>query len=379
MKSTTALITSSLLALATAAPTPTQDKRSATSDCSQYGQTSVGDYIVYNDLWGQDNGSGSQCVTVTGLSDSSLQWSTTWSWANNPNDVKSYSNVVYDTDAVQLSGISSMKSSWDWKYAGDDVDADVAYDLFTSSSADGDEEFEVMIWLAALGSAGPISADYSASGNPQSIASPTVAGYSWKLYKGSNGVQTVYSFLPSDNIESFSGDVNEFFAYLIKSQGFDGSQYLVSIGAGTEAFTGQNAEFTVSGYSMSMETGSSSGTAKVAVSSSATAATSSMASTSSVAASSTVPTTSAVSSSSAAAYTSSVPVSSYATPSSTPSVSSTTAPYQTNAAQPSGIAQTSAVAQSSGAGLPSGTATSAAALPSTSALDSDCEVEYVYV
>ncbi|TKA28344.1 hypothetical protein B0A50_03811 [Salinomyces thailandicus] len=343
MKATTALLSDSLLALAATAPTPTQNKRSATSDCAQYGETTVGSYTIYNDLWGQDNGSGSQCVTVTGLNDSSLQWSTTWSWSNNPNDVKSYSNAVASFDSTALSGITSMQSTWDWSYTGDDLVADVAYDMFTSSTASATEEFEIMVWLAALGSAGPISATYSASGDAESIATPTVAGYSWSLYKGSNGAQTVYSFVPSQNVSSFSGDVYDFFTYLIDSQSFDSSQFLVSVGAGTEAFTGQSAEFTVSGYSIDIATGSSGTSSEAASSASNSAA---------------VSTSSVVASSSAAvAASSAAPTSaSSAAPSSTDAAVGTGSPASSGIAQPAGVALTSGVAQASGVTQPSGVA-----------------------
>lgn len=53
-----------------------------------------------------------------------------------------------------------MTSIWSWSYSGSDIIADVAYDLFTSSTATGDEEFELMVWLAAIGGAGPISSTY---------------------------------------------------------------------------------------------------------------------------------------------------------------------------------------------------------------------------
>lgn len=53
-----------------------------------------------------------------------------------------------------------MPSSWAWSYDGSSLVADVAYDMFTSSSAGGDEEFEIMVWLAAIGGAGPISSTY---------------------------------------------------------------------------------------------------------------------------------------------------------------------------------------------------------------------------
>ncbi|KAI6837881.1 hypothetical protein KC366_g6649 [Hortaea werneckii] len=361
MKASTALASGSLLALSAAAPTRTENKRSATSDCSQYGETTVGNYIVYNDLWGQDNGSGSQCVTVTGVTDDSLEWSTTWSWSDNKNDVKSYSNAVVDTDSVQLSSIKSMQSSWDWKYTGGSLTADVAYDMFTSSSADGSEEFEVMVWLANL-NAGPISSSYSASGGAETIATLNVAGYDWSLYKGSNGAQTVYSFLPSDSINSFSGDVYDFFTYLINDQGFDGSQYLVSAGAGTEAFVGQNAEFTVLAYSLEIESGSGSSSNAITSSSSSAVPSSAPVATSSaavIAGSSSAPATKSSTSASYAA--SSIPV----------ATSLTTAP-SSSIASPSTTAQQTQIASSS---VPITQPTSSSS-PET---DSNCHVKYVYV
>lgn len=74
--------------------------------------------------------------------------------------VKSYPNVVIDSSrdsGLQISGISSMESTWSWTYSGENIVTNVAYDVFTSSTAEGSEEFEIMVWLAALGGAGPIS------------------------------------------------------------------------------------------------------------------------------------------------------------------------------------------------------------------------------
>jgi xyloglucan-specific endo-beta-1,4-glucanase len=68
-----------------------------------------------------------------------------------------------------------------------------------------------MIWLANF-NAGPISASYSASGQPVPIASGiSLAGHTWNLYSGSNGANNVFSFLPaSGTITSFSGDIKTF-------------------------------------------------------------------------------------------------------------------------------------------------------------------------
>lgn len=101
-----------------------------------------------------------------------------------------------------------------------------------------------MIWLDALGGAGPISSTGS------TVATPTIAGVSWKLYSGPNGDTTVYSFVASSAAESFSGDLLDFFAYLESNEGFSTSQYLLSIGAGTEPFTGTDAVLTTTAYSL---------------------------------------------------------------------------------------------------------------------------------
>lgn len=99
-----------------------------------------------------------------------------------------------------------------------------------------------MIWLAALGGAGPISS----TGSP--IATTTINGVSWSLYKGPNGSMTVYSFVASSTTTSFSGDLKEFFTYLINNQGLSSSLYLIDVQAGTEPFTG-TADLKVSSYS----------------------------------------------------------------------------------------------------------------------------------
>lgn len=146
-----------------------------------------------------------------------------------------------------LSSISSLPSTWTWSYSDSNIIANVAYDLFTSSSASGSAQYEVMIWLSALGGAGPISS----SGSP--IATVTLAGKQFKLYKGPNGSMTVFSFVASSAINSFNGDLNEFLVYLRNNQGLPSSQILQSVGAGTEPFTGSNAVLTTTAYTMSQK------------------------------------------------------------------------------------------------------------------------------
>lgn len=122
----------------------------------------------------------------------------------------------------------------------------MSYDLWLASSAGGDNEYEIMVWLAALGGAGPISSTGS------SVATPTIGGYSWDLYSGTNGATTVYSFVASSSIESWSGDMMDFFTYLVENEGVSSSKYITQLQAGTEPFTGSDAVFTTSSYSISV-------------------------------------------------------------------------------------------------------------------------------
>ena len=130
-------------------------------------------------------------------------------------------------------------------YSGSNIVVDVAYDMFTGSSPTGSDEYEIMVWLGALGGAGPISS----TGSP--IATVTLSGVSFQLYYGLNGSMKVYSFVAASKQQtSFSGNLMDFFNYLIKNQGMPNTQHLISIGAGTEPFTGSNAKFTTTKYSV---------------------------------------------------------------------------------------------------------------------------------
>lgn len=100
-----------------------------------------------------------------------------------------------------------------------------------------------MVWLAALGGAGPISS----TGSP--IATVTLAGTSWDLFQGSNGAWTVFSFVAQSEQTAFNADLLDFFHYLTQNHGLPSSQYVSGIAAGTEPFTGSSmAQLTTGEY-----------------------------------------------------------------------------------------------------------------------------------
>ncbi|VUC37166.1 unnamed protein product [Clonostachys rosea] len=247
-----ASLAASLAVAAPLEPTKTIEKR-ATTVCGDWDSVTTGSYIVYNNLWGKDSGTGSQCLTVDGITNGLLKWSTSYSWSGGQYNVKSYPNAVLQASAARVSAISSIPSKWQWSYTGSNLVANVAYDLFSNDDCGSTPLYEIMVWLGALGGAGPISS----TGSP--IATVTIGGVSWSLYKGMNSQMTVFSFVASSSQTNYSGDLNDFLKYLTSSQGYPSSQCLYSIGAGTEPFTGTNAVFSTTGYSASLSASSGGG------------------------------------------------------------------------------------------------------------------------
>lgn len=218
----------------------------------------AGAYTLCQNLWGRASGVGSQNSTLVSASGNTVSWSTNWNWQNGPNAVKSYANVEHQTaKGVKLSAISSLPATWTWTYqtVSTDVRADVSYDIWTGvpqvgNPASNASSYEIMIWLSGRGGIQPV-------GSQITTATP-IAGYTWNLWSGPNANWHVYSFVSSTgDITNFSADLLEFFKYLIANQGVASSQYLQSIQAGTEPFTG-NANLIINAYTVTLNQGGAS-------------------------------------------------------------------------------------------------------------------------
>ena len=98
-----------------AAPTPVQPEAAAASQCGQWDSTVTGSYTLYQDLWGESAGTGSQCSSVTSLSGTNLAWTTSWNWSGGPYNVKSFANAVVKITSKPLSQYKSMITSWKWR------------------------------------------------------------------------------------------------------------------------------------------------------------------------------------------------------------------------------------------------------------------------
>lgn len=114
-----------------------------------------GAYELCQNLWGEDNGTGSQNATLYSASGDSISWSTTYTWSGGQYDVKSYSSVnQLSANGMLLSDITSAPTSWDWEYQeiSSDLVADVSYDIWVGTTPDdpGSNTTTFEMWVIVL-------------------------------------------------------------------------------------------------------------------------------------------------------------------------------------------------------------------------------------
>ena len=123
---------------------------SAQQLCEQYGYHGQSGWYFNNNAWGSGSGSGSQCTYVDEVRSDGVSWHTDWQWSGSENNVKAYPYSGRELSNKPLvSSIGSIPSSASWGYSGNNVRANVAYDLFTAADAGHDTssgDYELMIW-----------------------------------------------------------------------------------------------------------------------------------------------------------------------------------------------------------------------------------------
>ncbi|KAF8681437.1 Glycosyl hydrolase family 12 [Rhizoctonia solani] len=207
-----------------------------------------GQYMLYNNLWGKSKPgtSGSQSTQALSYSGTTIGWRTQYSWSGNPNDVKSYANAALLKGlGKRLSAIKTIPTTWRWTYsaAASDLVANVSYDLWLSNVPNGTghsttSTYEIMIWLSNR-RAGPAGSQ---------VATTTIGGQSWKVFKGRVETWDVYSFVASNELTNYNADLKPFFTYLSSSHGVSLNQYLVALQAGTEPFQTETGTLTTTAY-----------------------------------------------------------------------------------------------------------------------------------
>jgi hypothetical protein len=211
--------------------------------CGDFETIEQGKYWLNNNVWGQDSGTGWQCVHDSPpAQEGTIAWGTNWEWSGEPTSVKSFVSSVLgwhwspiepDTGLpVQLSSGTPVNTVWDYQVSDNPGTMNVAYDLWLHSinnpGSSDDPTDEIMIWPYRSGGAGPIG---------ETVATVEIGGATWELHEGNIGWD-VYSFVRTENTESVEFNLMDFLTYLVENRGLDANKYLNSVQAGTEVFTG---------------------------------------------------------------------------------------------------------------------------------------------
>ena len=165
-----------------------------------------GGYVVRNNIWGE--GHGSQQLWANSAADWGVH-------ADHPDTsgIKAYPHAGWMVDR-RLSRLAKVTSRFAVAVpkAGS---YNTAYDIWCEKHA-----YEIMLWVNWHGKMGPIASSWDATGTPKiEMANVSVGGHTWDVYKGSNGVNAVFSFLCTSQQTSGEVDVKAVLDW-IKAQGW---------------------------------------------------------------------------------------------------------------------------------------------------------------
>jgi hypothetical protein len=193
----------------------------------KFGQITIGNYTVRNDVWG--SGAGPQTIWAN----SGSNWGLT---ANHPNTggVKSYGHSARAINR-RLSALTRLSSSFNVSVPASGA-YETAYDIWADSN-----RFEVMLWMNKTGAVGPL-------GSRQTSAN--VGGHNWDVFSGSNGANQVFSFVRQGNTSSATVDVAAVLNW-IKARGWFGDVVVGEVQFGFEITSSAGGlNFTSNSYSV---------------------------------------------------------------------------------------------------------------------------------
>ncbi|MCX5171845.1 glycoside hydrolase family 12 protein [Streptomyces antibioticus] len=181
------------------------------NSCDQWGNTTLGGYTLYNNIWG--SGAGSQCVWAN----SGTNWGV---WANHPNTggIKSYPNskkVINKT----ITSLGSLSSSYNVTVPSSGA-YNTSYDIW-----DTDYDYEIMLWVNYNGAVGPLGT---------SQGTVTLGGHTWSVHKGSNGANEVFSFLRTSDSSSGTVNILPILKWIKDTKGWFGNETIGDVQFGYE-------------------------------------------------------------------------------------------------------------------------------------------------
>jgi hypothetical protein len=182
------------------------------TSADKFAEFPAGGYVVCNNVWGE--GPGPQTIWAS----SSALWGV---HADHPDTtgVKAYPHAGWTVNR-RLSELPACTSRFSVTVpaAGS---YNTAYDIWCEQHA-----FEVMLWMNWHGKMGPIARSWDAAGRPAvEVAGVTVGGHTWDVYKGTNGANTVITFLCTSPVTAGEVDLKAVLDWIRARGWFDRPQH----------------------------------------------------------------------------------------------------------------------------------------------------------
>ncbi|MPW22630.1 conserved exported hypothetical protein [Paraburkholderia piptadeniae] len=193
----------------------------ATSSCSStdlFASWTYGSYTINNDVWSPCSNVAAGAQTI--WANTNLDWGVT-SDQPNTSGIKSYPHIGYSVNKT-ISSLSKLSATVSATTPSDGA-WESTFDIWAGSNA-----HEIMVWLnytgtaAGCGNVKPISYNWTSAGCAIPLHSNvSLSGSTWNVYVGSNGSNTVYSFLRTTKTDNTTVDVLAIMKYLKSLNYFD--------------------------------------------------------------------------------------------------------------------------------------------------------------
>ncbi|KPI21420.1 Cellulase [Actinobacteria bacterium OK074] len=262
----TPLLLSPTAQASTAAPATAAT--AARDNCKAFNTISAPPYYLNNNVWGVKPGvTGKQCTNLISYRGGKLAWDTNFEWTGDKTSVKSYASAVLGWHwgwkqnntklPVRLNSGKKVTSNWTFGITQNTPTVmNVSYDLWFHAKSNPDwqdqPKHEMMVWLNRQNGAGPLGTKRETL---------NVGGVNWDLYVGkivnkdNSGKVTsswnVYSYVRTTNTTTQTTDLTALTQALLNRKLMASTDYLTSVEAGTEVFTGKG-KLTTSSYSVSV-------------------------------------------------------------------------------------------------------------------------------
>jgi xyloglucan-specific endo-beta-1,4-glucanase len=215
-------------------PTPPPTFNALWSSSDQWGTYTIGDYTWNNDVWGRR--AGAQVIWVNSVAD----WGV-WSDQPNTGGVKSYPHITRTLNRA-ISQIGTLTAHTETTVPSDGA-WETAYDIW-----DVNYQYEIMLWLNytgtpdGCGNVKPISYNWTSAGCAIPVATVSLGGVNWNVFRGTNGANFTYSFLAQNKTNVATIDVKAILVWL-KDNGWMGDVVMGEMQFGfeiTSSYGGRN-------------------------------------------------------------------------------------------------------------------------------------------